>query len=71
MLRGNELKDIFIDNEDRYRFPEILNYKAIDGKYSLYSYCLMDNHIHMLIMEADKPIKELIRRKGIKLEYLR
>jgi len=62
MLRGNEKRDIYIDDEDRQRFIETLGDRIKKGKYSLYAYCLMDNHIHMLIRESDKSIAELIRR---------
>gem|GEM_PF-1528208 len=44
MLRGNERKNIFIDDEDRLRFINILKIKAKESGFLLYGYCLMDNH---------------------------
>lgn len=69
MVRGNEQRDIFIDDEDRLRFIETLDDKIKWGKYSLYAYCLMDNHVHLLVKESDKSVSELIRRIGASYVY--
>jgi len=42
MLRGNERKDIFIDDEDKMKFLDVLYAKREHESYYLYSYCLMD-----------------------------
>ena len=48
VLRGINRQQIFEDAEDRARFLETLaNYKNLCG-YTLYAYCLMGNHIHLL-----------------------
>ena len=62
MLRGINKQTIFEDVEDKARFLETLNkYKAI-SKYEIYSYCLMDNHIHLLLKESEETISEVIKR---------
>ena len=49
MLRGINQQVIFEDNEDYIKFVEILQkYKAVSG-YKVFAYCLMSNHIHMLV----------------------
>ena len=49
MLRGINRQDIFHDKQDKMRFIETLkNYKSI-CEYKIYGYCLMSNHIHLLI----------------------
>lgn len=54
MLRGIDGRNIFIDNEDREKFIKTL-YKAKEkGKFLLYGYCLMDNHVHLLIKEGEE-----------------
>ncbi|SFM39430.1 REP element-mobilizing transposase RayT [Pelosinus propionicus DSM 13327] len=62
MLRGNERKDVFIDDEDRRRFLDVLYAKREQGSYYLYSYCLMDNHVHLVLKEANDSISRIMRR---------
>lgn len=44
VLRGNERKNIFLDDEDRQRFIGTLA-KKINPGFSVYAYCLMDNQL--------------------------
>jgi len=62
MLRGNERKDIFMDDEDKARFLDVLYTKREQESYFIYSYCLMDNHIHLVIKEANDSISRIMRR---------
>ena len=49
MLRGINKQQIFEDQEDYYKFLEVINdYKTISG-FEIYAYCLMGNHVHLLI----------------------
>ncbi|SHK46794.1 transposase, partial [Paramaledivibacter caminithermalis] len=59
MLRGIDGQNIFIDDEDREKFMKAL-FKA-KGQFLLYGYCLMDNHVHLLIKE-DEEIGTSIKR---------
>ena len=54
MLRGVNRQPIFVDDEDRSRFIQIVNEKktSID----VYSYCLMDNHVHLLLKDENLAI---------------
>jgi len=61
MLRGIDRKDIFLDDEDRTKFLESIIKAKKKGKFKIYGYCLMDNHIHMLIKE-DEEIGKIIKR---------
>lgn len=64
MLRGNSGRDIFIDDEDRHRFLNILTDKKKDNEFVLYAYCLMDNHIHLLLKENKDNISHIMKRIG-------
>ncbi len=64
MMRGNERKDIFQDEEDKTRFIDTLFEKKKDNAFSLYAYCAMDNHTHLLIKEEKDPIARIIKRIG-------
>jgi putative transposase len=62
MLRGINRQTIFEDNEDMERFlGTIQRYKTV-SKYENYGYCLMNNHIHLLLRETDEPISTAIKR---------
>ncbi|WP_245823974.1 transposase [Sporomusa malonica] len=61
MLRGINKQNVFEEDADRQRFLETLGYyKAISG-YRLYGYCLMNNHIHLLIGETGASISQVIK----------
>ena len=62
MLRGINRQQIFEDTEDRAQFVEtLLKYKDICG-YSIYAYCLMGNHIHILIKEGQENLTQIFKR---------
>lgn len=62
MMRGNERKKIFHDEEDRERFLFILEKMKKEKEYKVYGYCLMDNHIHLLIKEENDNISRIMKR---------
>ncbi|WP_110953928.1 transposase [Anaerosinus massiliensis] len=62
MCRGINKQNMFEDEEDKQRFLETLaHYKNLSG-YTLYGYCLMDNHVHLLIKENKETIDQVIKR---------
>ena len=62
MLRGINRQRIFEDDEDRNCFIETLQrYKEKSG-YTIYAYCLMDNHIHLLMKEGEEPLGMAFKR---------
>jgi len=54
MLRGIDKRNIFIEDEDRMKFIENIIRAQEIGGFETYGYCLMDNHIHMLLKEAEE-----------------
>ncbi len=59
MMRGIDRRDIFVDDQDRRKFLKVLRAVAFpedrDGKplppyCNIHAYCLMDNHIHLLLL---------------------
>lgn len=71
MLRGNGQRQIFQDDEDNRRFIEALrSYKETCG-YQIYAYCLMGNHVHLLIrINPDgEPLNKIFRRIGAHYVY--
>ena len=62
MLRGINQQVIFEDDEDYFEFVERLKkYKAVSG-YKVFAYCLMSNHIHILI-KVEKEDLDLIMKR--------
>lgn len=65
MSRGSNKMDIFIDKEDRERYLEILKDKREDNNFSLYAYCIMSNHSHLIIMEDEESLPNIMKRINI------
>ena len=62
MLRGINQQQIFEDEEDGFRFLETLSkYKEQCG-YEIYAYCLMGNHIHILLKEGKENLTLVLKR---------
>lgn len=49
LLRGNAGQDIFLDNVDRARFCLLIQYASEKHKLICHGFCLMNNHVHLLI----------------------
>ena len=65
MLRGANRQEIFHDDEDRMKFLAILKkYKGI-ARFSLYAWCLMDNHVHLLLKEGGEGLSTTMKRIGV------
>lgn len=71
MMRGINHQNIFEEHEDYYQFLNTLDMMAqsyepdgtpLGRSYILYAYCLMSNHIHLLIREREDTIGMAIKR---------
>jgi len=67
LLRGNERKHIFSENVEKQRFLEDVAVKQRDIGFSLYAYCVMDNHVHILLNTNEKDLSTIM--KGIAVRY--
>lgn len=47
--RGNNKQTVFFDDEDRKEYLKLLNKYAKECGSELHSYCLMTNHVHLLL----------------------
>ena len=52
ILRGINRQIIFEDEEDFSKYKSLLSFYKRRCGFELYGYCLMDNHIHLLVKEA-------------------
>lgn len=71
MLRGNNRQDIFEDDEDYSVFMNQLyhvvffkdeNGATLSPRCIIYAYCLMTNHVHLLIRETEEDLSTVIKR---------
>ena len=49
MLRGINQQNIFEDNEDKDKFLDVLRDCKSISSYKVLGYCLMNNHVHLLM----------------------
>lgn len=69
MFRGTNRMDILIDDQDNEKFLDILKKMNENHEYEIYAYCLMKNHIHLLIKEVNDPISRSMKRVGVSYSY--
>jgi len=69
VLRGNNLQQIFEDEEDYFRFIDILTDCREASGYRCYGYCVMSNHVHLLLHEGVETLGQIFRRIGVRYVY--
>ena len=52
MLRGVDRQAIFEDQQDEDKFLSLLNRYRLRCGFAVYGYCLMSNHVHLLLHAA-------------------
>jgi REP element-mobilizing transposase RayT len=69
MLRGISQTQLFYDDEDRLAFMDrVRRYKDECG-FTLYAYCLMGNHVHLLIEEGETDLSTVIKRLALSYSH--
>lgn len=63
LMRGINQQDIFCDEYDYQQFMTTIKRVKAD-RFELYGYCLMSNHIHLLIHEKSEEISQVMKRIG-------
>lgn len=51
--RGNRKSSLFYDEDDRIKYLSFLNETMIRFPFTLHSFCLMTNHIHLQLQTSD------------------
>ncbi|MDD4768073.1 MAG: transposase [Desulfotomaculaceae bacterium] len=69
ILRGHNRQIIFEDDEDHEKFLHTINNFKIKSGYRIYGYCLMGNHIHLLLHELNEEMGTIMRRIGASYVY--
>lgn len=69
MLRGANKQEIFHDDEDcRCFLNTVKRFKVISGM-GVYGWCLMNNHVHLLLKEGQEEISTTMKRIGVAYVY--
>jgi putative transposase len=69
IVRGINRQNIFNCDEDFQIYLEILEMTKKISKFELYGYCLMNNHVHLLIHENKESISNIMKRLGARYAY--
>lgn len=69
ILRGINKQTIFEDLEDREKFLQTLGAVKEKSGCKIYAYCLMENHIHLLLKEEKEELGTIMRRLGASYVY--
>ena len=69
MLRGVNQQQIFEEKEDARKFLWILKECKEISEFKLLAYCLMGNHVHLLIKEGLEPLAQIFKRIGGRYVY--
>lgn len=69
MVRGINKQPIFQMHKDWLRYLKVLEGVQEKAPYTLHAYCLMDNHVHLLLQEEKEPIGDTMKRIGTSYVY--
>ena len=69
MVRGINRQSIFQDNEDKGVYLKRLSRYKEECGFEIYAYCLMDNHVHLLMKEGIESISDSMKRIGASYVY--
>lgn len=67
IIRGIDKQDIFYSEKDRIKFIEIIKGTKEKYNYELYAYCLMDNHVHLVIYDRKEEISKIMQ--SVQISY--
>jgi REP element-mobilizing transposase RayT len=62
IIRGINKQDIFEDDEDYEKFLQVVQQYKEKSVYQIYAYCLMGNHMHLLLKVGQEPLAQIMRR---------
>ena len=69
ITRGINRQEIFQDDEDKNVYLDRLCRYKNECLYEVYAYCLMSNHIHLLIKEGEESISGIMKKIGASYVY--
>ncbi len=70
MIRGNNRNNVFQNEIDKESYLEIVKKVKMIKDFKLYAYCIMDNHIHLIINVNDNDISAIMKRVNVSYAML-
>ncbi len=69
IVRGINRENLFLDSQDIQSYLQLIaRYKKECGV-TIYAYCLMPNHVHLLVQENAVPLNIFMRKVGTSYSY--
>ncbi len=62
VIRGADRQQMFEEKNDYDKYLDILSYYKKECQFEIYAYCLMSNHVHLLIHTSNTPLATVFRR---------
>ena len=69
ILRGNDRQDIFYEEQDYKKFLKLIVVTKEKYQYEVYAYCLMTNHVHLILYDKNDQISKIMQ--SIEIAYSR
>ncbi len=69
IVRGINRQDIFHEEEDYLKYLEAIERAKSIGKFEIYGYCLMSNHVHLLLHEKEETLELIMKRIGVRYAW--
>lgn len=69
IMRGNERKNIFQADGDKAKLIDIIERMKKKYNFILEAYCIMDNHVHLLINDNGNDISKIVKSINISYAY--
>ncbi len=65
IVRGNGKQILFEDSSDREKYRYLLKKYAEETEVSIFAYCLMENHVHLLIYDPVGSVSVFMKKIGV------
>lgn len=62
VVKGADRQVMFEETRDYQKYIDILEYYQEECHFELYAYCLMSNHVHLIIHVNEMPLSSIFRR---------
>ncbi len=69
IVRGINRQTIFFEDDDYQRYIDTIGRFVADGDAIVLGYCLMSNHVYLLIQEKNTAISKIMKRIGTSYAY--
>ena len=60
--RGERREEIYLDDDDRQAFIDLLGEVCLRFNWTVHAYCLMSNHYHLLVETPDSNLSRGMRQ---------